>query len=159
MDDASLFRFPPGYRTRRVATAARLVGVERRARSADRTRDARPAPAAIRAGGFGKAVEMCNNNGHCRKFDAGTMCPSYRVTRDEQHTRRAGARTRCGSRCRAQLGADDARVEAVRAALDLCVSCKGCRRECPTGVDMAKMKIEALAARAERQRHRSAATG
>jgi hypothetical protein len=45
------------------------------------------------AGGFAKAVEMCNNNGHCRKFDAGTMCPSYRVTRDEQHLTRGRANT------------------------------------------------------------------
>ena len=44
-------------------------------------------------GGFAKAVEMCNNNGHCRKFDAGTMCPSYRVTRDEQHLTRGRANT------------------------------------------------------------------
>ena len=60
-------------------------------------RPPRPAPAAP-AKGFAKAVEMCNNNGHCRKFDAGTMCPSYRVTRDEQHLTRAGAPTRCGWR-------------------------------------------------------------
>ena len=45
------------------------------------------------AQGFAKAVEMCNNNGHCRKFDAGTMCPSYRVTRDEQHLTRGRANT------------------------------------------------------------------
>ena len=44
-------------------------------------------------GGFDKAVEMCNNNGHCRKFDAGTMCPSYRATRDEQHLTRGRANT------------------------------------------------------------------
>ena len=72
---------------------ARLVGVERAERSADRGDDARRAPAAIRRGGFAKAVEMCNNNGHCRKFDAGTMCPSYRVTRDEQHVTRGRANT------------------------------------------------------------------
>ena len=46
-----------------------------------------------RTGGLAKAVEMCNNNGHCRKFDAGTMCPSYRVTRDEQHLTRGRANT------------------------------------------------------------------
>jgi hypothetical protein len=56
------------------------------------------------SGGFAKAVEMCNNNGHCRKFDAGTMCPSYRVTRDEQHLTR-GAPTLCGWRLSGQLGA------------------------------------------------------
>ena len=86
---------------------------------------------------------MCNNNGHCRKFDAGTMCPSYRVTRDEQHLTRGRANT-LRLALSGQLGADALASEAVREALDLCVSCKGCRRECPTGVDMARMKIEFL---------------
>jgi Fe-S oxidoreductase len=85
-------------------------------------------------------VEICNNNGHCRKFDAGTMCPSYRVTKDEVHLTRGRANT-LRLALSGQLGADFA-SQAVRDALDLCVSCKGCRRECPTGVDMAKMKIE-----------------
>ncbi len=93
---------------------------------------------------------MCNNNGHCRKFDAGVMCPSYRVTRDEQHTTRGRANT-LRLALSGQLGDEDLGGEAVHAALDLCVSCKGCRRECPTGVDMAKMKIESLAA--YNQRH------
>jgi Fe-S oxidoreductase len=93
---------------------------------------------------------MCNNNGHCRKFDAGTMCPSYRVTRDEQHTTRGRANT-LRLALSGQLEGEDLAGEAVDAALDLCVSCKGCRRECPTGVDMAKLKIEALAARRERR--------
>ena len=53
----------------------------------------RPARGGDPTGGFAKAVEMCNNNGHCRKFDAGTMCPSYRVTRDEQHVTRGRANT------------------------------------------------------------------
>ncbi len=93
------------------------------------------------AGGFAKAVDMCNNNGHCRKFDAGTMCPSYRVTRDEQHLTRGRANT-LRLALSGQLGPEALASEAVRDALDLCVSCKGCRRECPTGVDMARMKIE-----------------
>src|SRR5205807_7331383 len=79
--------------------------------------------------------------GHCRKFDAGTMCPSYRVTRDEIHLTRGRANT-LRLALSGQLGAEgDA---AVKEALDLCVSCKGCKRECPTGVDMARMKIEFL---------------
>jgi Fe-S oxidoreductase len=85
---------------------------------------------------------MCNNNGHCRKFDAGTMCPSYRVTLDEQHLTRGRANT-LRLALSGQLGGEG--DEAVRAALDLCVSCKGCKRECPTGVDMARMKGEFLA--------------
>jgi Fe-S oxidoreductase len=90
-------------------------------------------------------VEMCNNNGHCRKFDAGTMCPSYRVTRDEQHLTRGRANT-LRLAVSGQLGADGLASAEVREALELCVSCKGCKRDCPTGVDMARMKIEFLAA-------------
>ena len=120
MDDATLFRFPPGYGTQVPATV--LDWSE--------------------WGGFDKAVEMCNNNGHCRKFDAGTMCPSYRATRDEIHLTRGRANT-LRLALSGQLGAEG--DEAVKQALDLCVSCKGCKRECPTGVDMARMKIEFLA--------------
>ena len=122
---------------------ARLVGVERaatirRPRRGQRARHRRRSGARASR----KAVEMCNNNGHCRKFDAGTMCPSFRVTRDEEHLTRGRANT-LRLALSGQLG-DDFAVRAVREALDLCVSCKGCRRDCPTGVDMAKMKIEFL---------------
>jgi FAD/FMN-containing dehydrogenase/Fe-S oxidoreductase len=117
MDDARLFRFPPGYAAK--APVAMLDWSE--------------------WGGVDKAVEMCNNNGHCRKFDAGTMCPSYRVTRDEAHLTRGRANT-LRLALSGQLGANA--DEEVKQALDLCVSCKGCKRECPTGVDMARMKIE-----------------
>jgi Fe-S oxidoreductase len=120
MDEASLFRFKPGYAT------------EQRSAALDWSE----------WGGFDKAVEMCNNNGHCRKFDAGTMCPSYRATRDEAHVTRGRANT-LRLALSGQLG--DQGEEAVKEALDLCVSCKGCKRECPTGVDMARMKIEFLA--------------
>jgi Fe-S oxidoreductase len=88
---------------------------------------------------------MCNNNGHCRKFDAGTMCPSYRVTRDEKHVTRGRANT-LRLALSGQLGTDGLASEEVKEVLDLCVSCKGCKRDCPTGVDMAKVKIEARAA-------------
>jgi Fe-S oxidoreductase len=90
---------------------------------------------------------MCNNNGHCRKFDAGTMCPSYRVTREEQHLTRGRANTLrlALSGQLGQMNADEALTsDELHATFDLCVSCKGCRRECPTGVDMAKMKVEFL---------------
>ena len=120
MDDRTLFRFKPGYETKT------------------------PPPALDWSewGGLDKAVEMCNNNGHCRKFDAGTMCPSYRVTQDEQHLTRGRANT-FRLALSGQLGPDADTM--VKEALDLCVSCKGCKRECPTGVDMARMKIEFLA--------------
>jgi Fe-S oxidoreductase len=87
-------------------------------------------------GSYDKAVEMCNNNGHCRKFDAGTMCPSYRATMDETHLTRGRANT-----LRLALS-NQIPFDEAKEALDLCVSCKGCKRECPTGVDMARMKVE-----------------
>ena len=120
MDDATLFRFKPGYAT--SLPPAVLDWSE--------------------WGGYDKAVEMCNNNGHCRKFDAGTMCPSYRATLDEAHLTRGRANT-LRLALSGQLGPDADSM--VNEALDLCVSCKGCKRECPTGVDMARMKIEHLA--------------
>jgi len=141
MDDASLFRFPPGYHTLPMETALDWSGWDVNNDPVSETVSA-PGTGGDPAHGFGKAVEMCNNNGHCRKFDAGTMCPSYRVTRDEEHLTRGRANT-LRLALSGQLGQDFA-SEPVRAALDLCVSCKGCRRECPTGVDMAKMKIEFL---------------
>jgi FAD/FMN-containing dehydrogenase/Fe-S oxidoreductase len=120
-DDRTLFRFKPGYSTQKIAAV--LDWSE--------------------WGGFDKAVEMCNNNGHCRKFDAGTMCPSYRVTRDEKHLTRGRANT-LRLAISGQLGPDAFTSDEMMRTLDLCVSCKGCRRECPTGVDMAKMKVEFL---------------
>jgi Fe-S oxidoreductase len=100
-------------------------------------------------GGLQGAVEMCNNNGACRKFDAGVMCPSYRVTRDEKDVTRGRANT-LRLAMSGQLGAETLGSDATLDAMALCVSCKGCRRECPTGVDMARMKIEVLAARNKR---------
>ena len=115
----------PATGTVPVATGARLVGVERRARSGDAATMSAPGTGGDPRAGFAKAVEMCNNNGHCRKFDAGTMCPSYRVTRDEQHLdarprehaapRAVGAARRRGPRV----------ARAVREALDLCVPLQG----------------------------------
>ncbi len=140
MDDASLFRFRPGHRTLPLTPALDWSAWDV---VHDPVADTVTAPGTggDPAHGFGKAVEMCNNNGHCRKFDAGTMCPSYRATRDEQHLTRGRANT-LRLALSGQLGPDALASEAVRDALELCVSCKGCRRECPTGVDMAKMKIE-----------------
>ena len=142
MDDASLFRYPPHYRMLPFKPALDWSAWNV---NNDPIADTLTAPGSggDAARGFGKAVEMCNNNGHCRKFDAGTMCPSFRATRDEQHLTRGRANT-LRLALSGQLGPDALASDAVRDALDLCVSCKGCRRECPTGVDMAKMKIEAL---------------
>ncbi len=128
MDDRSLFRYGPDY-----AADARVTPAL--------DWSAWPGP----QGGLLGAVEMCNNNGTCRKFDAGTMCPSYRATREEKHLTRGRANTlrlALTGQLPGGLGGDE-----VADALSLCVACKGCKRECPTGVDMAKMKIEAAAAR------------
>jgi Fe-S oxidoreductase len=86
---------------------------------------------------------MCNNNGACRKDAPGVMCPSYRVTMDEQHVTRGRANT-LRLALSGQLGPDALTAPAMAATLDLCVACKACRRECPTGVDLARMKLEVM---------------
>ena len=101
------------------------------------------------AGGFQGAVEMCNNNGACRKLKGGVMCPSFRVTRNERDATRGRANTlrfAISGQMPGGLTSD-----AMADTMKLCVSCKACRRECPTGVDMARMKIEVLAA--QRKKH------
>ncbi|MEO1542895.1 MAG: FAD-linked oxidase C-terminal domain-containing protein, partial [Pseudomonadota bacterium] len=98
--------------------------------------------------GLQGAVEMCNNNGACRKMREGVMCPSYRVTKDERDVVRGRANA-LRLALSGQLGPDALSSDAMADTMSLCVSCKACRRECPTGVDMAKMKIEVLAKRAE----------
>lgn len=142
MDDTRLMRFPPGYKVIPLQPALDWSGWDVQNDPATE-RTTAPGTGGDPARGFAKAVEMCNNNGHCRKFDAGTMCPSYRVTRDEQHLTRGRANT-LRLAVSGQLGPDGLASEEVRDALDLCVSCKGCKRDCPTGVDMARMKIEFL---------------
>ena len=132
MDDRTLLRYPPDY-----------AAIPNFTPKLDWS--AHPGP----LGGLLGAVEMCNNNGTCRSFDAGVMCPSYRATHDEQHVTRGRANT-LRLALTGQLGPDALTGDAVADALKLCVSCKACRRECPTGVDMAKMKIEAQAARADK---------
>lgn len=122
MDDRSLMRFPPGYAT--------PVPVETALDWSD-------------WGGLGGAVEMCNNNGTCRKMAGGTMCPSYRATREEQHVTRGRANT-LRLAISGQLGEDAFTSPEMKETLDLCVSCKGCKRDCPTGIDMARMKVEFL---------------
>jgi FAD/FMN-containing dehydrogenase/Fe-S oxidoreductase len=154
MDDGTLFRFPPAdapkpYKRIPIQPALDWSAWNVQADPVTEVTTP-PGTGGDVTGGFAKAVEMCNNNGHCRKFDAGTMCPSYRVTRDEQHLTRGRANT-LRLAVSGQLGPDALTGDAVAEALDLCVGCKGCKRDCPTGVDMAKMKLEVLAQR--RRRH------
>ena len=129
MDDQNVMRYGPNYAVAEIETVfdwSVYTGAGR---------------------GLQGAVEMCNNNGACRKLKGGAMCPSYRVTRDERDLTRGRANT-LRLAISGQLGPGALSNDAVAEALSLCVSCKACRRECPTGVDMAKMKVEVLAARA-----------
>jgi FAD/FMN-containing dehydrogenase/Fe-S oxidoreductase len=147
MDDGALFRFPPPQASRPYRTITLQPALNWQAWNVqnDPVTEATTAPGSggDSTQGLAKAVEMCNNNGHCRKFDAGTMCPSYRVTRDEQHLTRGRANT-LRLALSGQLGADAVTSPEMHATMDLCVGCKGCKRDCPTGVDMARMKIEFL---------------
>ena len=131
MDDRSLFRYAPDYRVSELKTEL----------------DWSAYPGA--GGGFQGAIEMCNNNGTCRKLEGGVMCPSYRATRNEKDVTRGRANT-LRLAISGQLGPDALTSDEMAETMKLCVSCKACRHECPTGVDMAKMKIEVLAARAAR---------
>ena len=156
MDAGALFRFPPAGTPRPYTRIAIRPALDWSAWNvkADPVTEAVGAPGSGGdiSGGLASAVEMCNNNGHCRKFDAGTMCPSYRVTRDEQHVTRGRANT-LRLALSGQLGVDAFTSDAVAQAMDLCVGCKGCKRECPTGVDMARMKTEFTAQYKQRHGH------
>jgi FAD/FMN-containing dehydrogenase/Fe-S oxidoreductase len=154
MDDASYFRYPPSYQVIPLQPALDWSAWNVQNNPVTEETSA-PGTGGDPAMGLAKAVEMCNNNGHCRKFDAEVMCPSYRVTRDEKHLTRGRANTlrlalsnQLDIQDQSPLGSD-----AIKEVMDLCVSCKACRRECPTGVDMAKMKIEFLSAYKKRVGH------
>ncbi|MFL5415055.1 MAG: FAD-binding and (Fe-S)-binding domain-containing protein [Myxococcales bacterium] len=120
MDDRALFRYKPGYRALPIATALDWSD----------------------AGGFLAATEMCNNNGNCRKFEA-VMCPSYQATLEEKDVTRGRANS-LRLALSGQLGPDALVSDRMKDTLDLCVACKACRRECPVGVDVSRMKIEFL---------------
>ena len=93
--------------------------------------------------GFAGAVEMCNGAGVCRKEGVGTMCPSYQATLDEAHSTRGRANA-----LRAAISGalpDDLGDQSLKAVLDLCLGCKACASECPSSVDVAKLKSEFLA--------------
>ncbi len=121
MDSPDLLRYSPGYDVIEVKT--------RYDWSADK--------------GFAGAVEMCNGAGVCRKEGVGTMCPSYQATLDEAHSTRGRANA-----LRAAISGalpDDLGDPAVKQVLDLCLGCKACAGECPSAVDVAKLKSEFLA--------------
>lgn len=125
MDDRTLFRYPPSYAHDATRAAFDWAGWP---------------------GGLHGAVEMCNNNGACRKLSGGAMCPSYRATRNERDLTRGRANT-LRLALSGQLGPDALASDEMAETMKLCVGCKACKRECPMSVDMAKMKIEVAAAR------------
>lgn len=163
MDDERLFRQVPD-----LAPAARATALDWSAWSGEADESVQTQPDGDRGGdpdnadpgtadiapgvsdGFVRAAAACDGNGLCRQFDAGAMCPSWRVTRDEKHLTRGRAHTlhHFLSAGLPDLATQDGerarRARAAYEALELCVGCKACRRECPAGVDMTRMKIEFL---------------
>lgn len=120
MDDQSLFRYSPEYGPAQKLPVVLDWSAE---------------------GGMLGAVERCNNNGACRKSDPGVMCPSFRATGDERHSTRGRANA-LRLAMTGQLGQDGLDSAEMAEAMSLCISCKGCKRECPAGVDMAALKLE-----------------
>ena len=126
MDDRALFRFSHEYKAEPLKTKFDWT----------------------EWGSFLGAVEMCNNNGACRKLFGGSMCPSFRATRDEEHSTRGRANV-LRLALSSQLGPKGVLSDGMEKSLQLCVGCKACKRECPTGVDMTRMKTEILHKRVE----------
>lgn len=124
MDDSNILRYGVNYATPLAPANARF----------QYTAD----------GSFEQAVEQCNGSGECRKTGSGTMCPSFMATRDEKDSTRARANI-LRLAMMGKLGPDGIASEQVHDVLDLCLSCKACKSECPSSVDMAKLKSDFLA--------------
>lgn len=101
--------------------------------------------------GFHRAVEMCNGAGVCRKKTTGTMCPSFMVTREEEHSTRGRANA-LRAALSGHLPQEELTSHRMYEVMDLCIECKGCKAECPSSVDMAKIKFEFLAHYYEKHR-------
>ncbi len=93
--------------------------------------------------GFHRAVEMCNGAGICRKKTTGTMCPSFMVTREEEHSTRGRANA-LRAAMSGRMPEGSLTSKRMYEVMDLCISCKACKAECPSSVDMGKIKFEFL---------------
>src|SRR6185437_11178877 len=103
-------------------------------------------------GSLSEASLRCVGVGACRKVDAGTMCPSYMATREEKHSTRGRAHL-LWEMLEGNVLNHDWQSEAVKESLDLCLSCKACKTECPVNVDIATYKAEFLAHYYQQRRH------
>ena len=92
---------------------------------------------------FKESVHMCTGVGECRKIMGGTMCPSFKATRDEEHSTRGRANA-LRLAMSGQLDKEGLTSKRLHQVLDLCLSCKACKSECPSNVDMSKMKGDVL---------------
>ncbi|MDD9994834.1 MAG: 4Fe-4S dicluster domain-containing protein, partial [Dehalococcoidia bacterium] len=115
-----------------------------------RTVDTPTAISFNREGGLAAAIEMCNGQGACRKPAGGTMCPSFMATRDEEHSTRGRANA-LRSAISGAIPVESITGERIGRVMDLCLGCKACKAECPSNVDMAKLKYE-VAARCRSER-------
>jgi Fe-S oxidoreductase len=110
------------------------------------------AAAPATGGGYAKAAAVCMGKRHCQKKDKGVMCPSFRATDDEKHSTHHRA-VMLKAALDGELGAHPFLSKELTEAMEYCVSCKGCKSECPHGVDMALLRVEALAQRWQRLGH------
>ena len=94
-------------------------------------------------GGYAPAIEMCNGAGVCRKLGAGTMCPSYMATKDERDSTRGRANA-LRNALAGRIPQKELFKKEMYGVMDLCLGCKACKSECPSAVDMAKIKAEYL---------------
>ena len=133
MDDRHLFRFSPGYTVSDFKTELDW------------------STWSGSSNGFQGAVEMCNNNGACRKLKGGVMCPSFRITGEEKDSTRGRANS-LRLAMSGQLGPNAMTSPEMLETMKLCVSCKACKRECPTSVDMSAMKLEVMALNAKQNK-------
>lgn len=136
--DANL-RMGPGYRRGDIAGAFTYPMAEKPAANDGTDR----ATAVATDRGYGRETERCIGMGKCRSLDAGTMCPSFKATREERYSTRGRARL-FFEMLNGEVISESRDAEAVKESMDLCLSCKGCKNDCPTHVDIPKYRAEFL---------------